>query len=173
MNILLRNYGIAFVLTVASVFVNHLLGFNTERHETGEYARNAVTAIFWCSIFLTVVQIRAASGNEHSFMDAFRNGSLYSVLYSASFSLFMVFYQKVVNPRFYPTYREFFEARLKAAQIAPDLMAVKMRQFDMTFNGDFPTYVLLFLYMAMGGVIMAAIAGAIFRNPVKPRPSRG
>lgn len=167
MTILLRNYAIAILLTLASVFINHLLGFNTERHDIGEYARNGVTAIFWCSIFLTVVQVRAVTGQEHSFMHAFRNGSLYSVLYSASFSVFMIFYQHVVNPRFYPTYREFFEARLKAAQIAPDLVAIKMRQFDMSFNGDFPTYVLLFLYMAMGGVVMSAIAGALFRNPAK------
>jgi hypothetical protein len=167
MTILLRNYAIAILLTFTSVLINHLLGFNTLRHDIGEYARNAVTAIFWCSIFITVVQVRAITGQEHSFMHAFRTGSLYSVLYSASFSVFMVFYQHVVNPRFYPTYREFFEARLKAAQIAPDLMAIKMRQFDMNFNGDFPTYVLLFLYMAMGGVIMSAIAAAIFRNPRK------
>ena len=169
MIILLRNYTVAFFLTLISVLINHLLGFNTERHDIGEYARNGVTAIFWCSIFLTVVQVRAVTGQAHSFMHAFRNGSLYSVLYSASFSVFMVFYQHVVNPRFYPTYREFFEARLKAAQIAPDLVAIKMRQFDMNFNGDFPTYVLLFLYMAMGGVIMSAIAGALFRNPAKSK----
>lgn len=173
MPILLRNYAIAILLTLASVLINHVLGFNTERHDIGEYARNGVTAIFWCSIFLTVVQVRAVTGKEHSFMHAFRNGSLYSVLYAASFSVFMVFYQHVVNPRFYPTYREFFEARLKAAQIAPDLMAIKMRQFDMNFNGDFPTYVLLFLYMAMGGVIMSAIAGALFRNPAKKRGADG
>ncbi|GAB4437434.1 MAG: hypothetical protein OHK0011_20480 [Turneriella sp.] len=173
MPILLRNYAIAILLTLASMLINHVLGFNTERHDIGEYARHGVTAIFWCSIFLTVVQIRAVSGAEHSFMHAFRNGSLYSVLYAASFSVFMVFYQHVVNPRFYPTYREFFEARLKAAQIAPDLMAIKMRQFDMNFNGDFPSYVLLFLYMAMGGVIMSAIAGVLFRNPAKTPEKNG
>lgn len=173
MIILLRNYAFAFFLTLVSVLVNHLLGFNTERHDIGEYARKGVTAIFWCSIFLTVVQVRAITGKEHSFMHAFRTGSLYSVLYAASFSIFMVFYQHGVNPRFYPTYREFFEARLKAAQIAPDLMAIKMRQFDMTFNGDFPTYVLLFLYMAMGGVILSAIAGALFRNPAKSTGTNG
>jgi hypothetical protein len=167
MNILLRNYAIAIGLAITSMLVNHWLGFNTLRHDIGEYARHAVTVIFWCSIFLTVVQVRAVTGEEHSFLHAFRNGCLYSVLYAASFSLFMVFYQHVINPRFYPTYREFFEARLKAAQIAPDLMAIKLRQFDMNFNGDFPTYVLLFLYMAMGGVILSAIAGALFRNPPK------
>jgi hypothetical protein len=32
---------------------------------------------------------------------------------------------------------------------------------------------LLFLYMAMGGVIMSAIAGAIFRNPAKRQATHG
>jgi len=173
MNILLRNYGIAFLLTLASVFVNHLLGFNTERHDIGEYARNAVTVIFWCSVFLTIVQVRAASGSSHSFLTAFRTGCLYSVVFAASFSLFMVFYQHVVNPRFYTTYREFFAARLNEAKIAPDLVALRLRQFDMSYNGEFPAYMLLFLYMAMGGVIMSAIAGAIFRNPAKRQATHG
>lgn len=167
MLILLRNLVIAFLLTVVSVLVNHLLGFNTARHDIGDLTRNAVTVIFWCSIFLTVVQIRATAGTEHSFMHAFRNGSLYSVFYSAVFAVFMVFYQHVVNPQFYPTYRAYFEGKLTAAKLAPDLIAVRMRQFDMNFNGEFPSYVLLFLFMAMGGVILSAIAGAIFRNPVK------
>ena len=173
MTIVLRNYAFAFLLTLVTVFVNHLLGFNTERHDIGEYARNAVTAIYWCSIFLTVVQVRAVSGADHSFMHAFRTGSFFSVLYAASFSLFMVFYQHVVNPRFYPTYRDFFAARLNEAKIAPDLVALKLRQFDMSYNGEFPAYMLLFLYMAMGGVIMSVIAGAIFRNPAKRQATHG
>jgi magnesium-transporting ATPase (P-type) len=167
MKIFFRNLGYALVLTIISFFINHALGFNTERHDIGDYSRNAVTVIFWCSIFLTVVQIRAVSGDEHNFLSAFRYGFFYSVFYSAAFALFMVFYQRVVNPQFYPTYRKFFEEQLNAAKLSPELIASRMRQFDMSFNGDFPTYVLLFLYMAMGGAILAAIAAAIFRNPVK------
>jgi hypothetical protein len=165
MRVLFRNLGIALVLTFVSVFINHLLGFNTERHDIGEFTRNGVTVVFWCSIFLTVVQLRARAGSEHNFMLAFRNGCLYSVMYSIGFSLFMVLYQHVINPQFYPTYRLYYEARLVAANIKPDLVATRMRQFDMNFNGDFPTYVLLFLFMAMGGVILSAIAAAIYRNP--------
>lgn len=167
MRILFRNLGYALVLTIISVFVNHALGFNTERHDIGDYSRNAVTVIFWCSIFLTIVQIRAISGTEHNFLTAFRYGFFYSVFFSAAFALFMVFYQRVINPQFYPTYRQFFESRLVSAKLAPELIASRLRQFDMSFNGDFPTYVLLFLYMAMGGAILSAIAAAIFRNPVK------
>ena len=167
MKILFRNLGYALLLTIISVFVNHALGFNTERHDIGDYSRNAVTVIFWCSIFLTIVQIRAASGDDYNFLIAFRWGFFYSAFYSAAFALFMIFYQRVVNPQFYPTYRKFFEERLVAAKLSPDMIASRMRQFDMSFNGDFPTYVLLFLFMAMGGAILSAIAAAIFRNPVK------
>jgi|JI8StandDraft_1071087.scaffolds.fasta_scaffold34519_2 hypothetical protein len=167
MRILFRNLGYALVLTIISVFVNHALGFNTERHDIGDYSRNAVTVIFWCSIFLTIVQIRAISGDDYNFLIAFRLGFFYSAFYSAAFASFMIFYQRVVNPQFYPTYRKFFEERLIGAKLSPEMIASRMRQFDMSFNGDFPTYVLLFLYMAMGGAILSAIAAAIFRNPVK------
>ncbi|AFM11285.1 DUF4199 domain-containing protein [Turneriella parva] len=167
MKILFRNLGYALLLTIISVFVNHALGFNTERHDIGDYSRHTVTVIFWCSIFLTIVQIRAVSGDDHNFLTAFRLGFFYSAFYSAAFALFMIFYQRVINPQFYPTYRKFFEDRLVTAKLSPDLIASRMRQFDMSFNGDFPTYVLLFLYMAMGGAILSAIAAAIFRNPVK------
>lgn len=169
MTTLLRNYAWSFLLTTIAIFINHILGFNTHRHEIGEYSRHAVTVIFWCTIFLTIVQIRAQNRLEHNFMNGFRYGCLFSVLYSASFSLFMLLYQKAINPQFYTTYREFFAARLKTAGINPELAELKLHQFDITFNGDFPSYVLLFLYMGMGGVIMSAIASAIFRNPVNPR----
>lgn len=165
MRILVRNLGYALLLTWLSVAVNHLLGFNTVRHDIGDITRNAVTIVFWCSIFLTIVQIRAVSGEEHNFLNAFRSGTLYSLFYSAAFSISMAFYQHVINPQFYPTYRAYFESRLVAAKLAPDLIAAKLRQFDMRFNGDFPTYMLLFLFMGMGGVILAAIAAAIYRRP--------
>jgi len=165
--ILFRNLGYALLLTTLSVAVNHGLGFNTERHDIGDYSRNAVTVIFWCSIFLTIVQVRAISGDEHNFFAAFRLGFFYSAFYSGAFALIMAFYQHVVNPQFYPTYRKFFEDRLIAANLTPELMASRLRQFDMNFNGDFPSYMLLFLYMAMGGAILSAIAAAIFRNPVQ------
>lgn len=165
MKILFRNLGIALTLTFLSVLVNHALGFNTTRHDIGDITRNAVTILFWCSIFLTIVQIRAASGDEHNFLNAFRNGFFYSVFYSAAFSLFIAFYQRVINPQFYPTYRAYFEKRLVEAKVSPELLAAKLRQFDMSFNGDFPTYVLLFLFMAMGGVILSALAAAIYRKP--------
>lgn len=165
LKILFRNVGYALLLTFASVMVNHFLGFNTARHDIGDITRNAVTIVFWCSIFLTIVQVRSAAGAEHNFLNAFRSGTMYSVLYSAGFSLFMVLYQKVINPQFYPTFRQYFENKLIVLKLSPDLVASRMRQFDMSYNGDFPTYMLLFLYMAMGGVILSAIAGAIYRKP--------
>ena len=59
--ILFRNVGYALLLTFASVMINHFLGFNTGRHDIGDITRNAVTIVFWCSIFLTIVQVRAAA----------------------------------------------------------------------------------------------------------------
>jgi len=167
MKIMFRNLGIALVLAIISVFVNHALGYNTVRHDIGDIARNAVTVLFWCSIFLTIVQMRARAGQEHNFLTAFRNGFLYSVFFSGGFALFIAFYQHVVNPQFYPTYRAYFEKKLIEAKIAPEMLAAKMRQFDMSFNGEFPAYMLLFLFMGMGGVILSAIAAAIYRNPKK------
>lgn len=165
MTILFRNLAVALVLTIISVFVNHVSGFNTLRHDIGDITRNAVTIVFWCSIFLTIVQMRARAGKDHDFMIAFRNGCFYSVLYSGLFSAFILFYQHVVNPQFYPTYRVYFQERLVAAKLAPDVIAAKMRQFDMSFNGEFPTYMLLFLFMGMGGVILSAIGAALYRKP--------
>jgi hypothetical protein len=165
MRVMFRNLGITLVLAMISVAANHLLGYNTVRHDIGDITRNAVTIFFWCSIFLTIVQMRARAGAEHNFLIAFRNGFLYSIFFSAGFALFIAFYQHVVNPQFYPTYRAYFEKRLVEAQIAPELMAAKLRQFDMSFNGEFPAYMLLFLFMGMGGVILAAIAAALYRRP--------
>lgn len=165
MKIFFRNLGIALALTIVSVFVNHALGFNTVRHDIGDITRNAVTILFWCSIFLTVVQMRAVAGPEHNFLTAFRSGFFYSIFYSAGFSLFIAFYQHVINPQFYPTYRAYFERKLVEAKIAPDVLAAKLRQFDMNFNGEFPTYILLFLFMGMGGAILSAIAAALYRKP--------
>lgn len=165
MRILFRNLGYALLLTFASVFINHLLGFNTERHDLGDTARNSVTIVFWCSIFLTIVQMRPYHGSEHNFFMAFKGACIYVVLYSGAFAIFVAIYQHFINPQFYPTYRIYFEKRLVEAKIPAKLLAVKMRQFDMNFNGDFPSYLLLFLYMAMGGVILSAIGAALYRNP--------
>lgn len=168
MKIFFRNLGIALGLTIISVFVNHALGFNTVRHDIGDITRNAVTILFWCSIFLTVVQMRAVAGPEHNFLTAFRSGFLYSVLFSAAFALFMAVYQHLINPAFYSTYRTHFESKLLAARLAPELVAIKLRNFDMYYNGQPPTYILLFLSMGMGGAILSAIAAALYRKPRTP-----
>lgn len=167
MRVFFRNLALGVLIAIGSVFVNHALGFNTTRHDIGEISRNAVIVILWCFIFVTIVQMRAISGEEHDFLSAFRNGVLYSVFFSGAYALFMVLYQHVINPQFYATYRAYFESKPAVSKLAPEVMAATLRQFDMNYRGDFPTYMLLFLATGMGGVILSAIAAAIYRKPRK------
>lgn len=167
MRVFFRNLGMGVLLAIGAFFVNHWLGFNTTRHDIGEISRNAVTVILWCAIFVTIAQMRATAGAEHNFISAFRNGFLYSVFFSGIYALFMALYQHVINPQFYVTYRTYFESKPAVAKLAPEVLAATMRQFDMNYKGDFPTYMLLFLATGMGGVILSAIAAAIYRNPKK------
>ncbi|MBN8222007.1 MAG: DUF4199 domain-containing protein [Spirochaetes bacterium] len=170
MKVFFRNLGIGVFLAAGTVLINHALGFNTSRHDIGEISRNAVIVVLWCAIFVTIVQMRALAGDEHNFLSAFRNGFLYSVFFSGAYALFMAFYQHFIHPQFYATYRAYFAGKPAVAKLAPEVLAATMRQFDMNYKGDFPTYILLFLATGMGGVILSAIAAALYRKPRKASP---
>lgn len=167
--ILLRNVFFAVLISIVNMFVAYAAGFNSTRHEIGETVRNLVFVFFWCGIFLTIVQMRARAGTQHSFIDAFRNGILFSFLFSIFYTLFIALYQLVIDPQFYATYRAFFEGKLRSLGITGDLLAMKMRTFDLAYNGGPQTFLLLFLYTAMSGAPIAAIAAALFR---KPKPNQ-
>ena len=73
MKIMFRNLGIALVLAIISVFVNHALGFNTVRHDIGDIARNAVTVLDESGLLLhapdAVWQALQARQWQHALLD--------------------------------------------------------------------------------------------------------
>ncbi|HRP70546.1 MAG TPA: DUF4199 family protein [Turneriella sp.] len=164
MKIFFRNLLIAYLLTFSGYMLLHVIGFNTTDHNKGDIARTSLVVISWCMIFVTIVQMRALETETHHFLTAFRYGFLFAVFFSLGFTLFLVLYQHVINPKFYSTYRTYFENRLLTAQISAETLSTKMRQFDMSYDGKFPSYLLFFLSNGMGGIVTAAIAAAIFRE---------
>ncbi|MBV6492430.1 MAG: hypothetical protein LDLANPLL_00423 [Turneriella sp.] len=165
--IFVRNLLIAWVLVFIAYMALHFLGFNSTHHERGDLLRSVLVIFPWSLIFINTVMLRALSGKEHNFLVALRFGFLFAIIFSLGYTLFIAFYQHAVNPDFYSTYRTYFEERLAATKPSTEVMETKMREFDISYNGAFPSYLLFFISSAMRCSLAALLAAALYRNVPK------
>jgi len=166
LKLIFKNITLTIFLAVSLIMVSHILGYNTVRHDIGEILRNGIIFILWSGIFATIVQSRLIQPNEHSFVRGFSTGAAFSACFSIIFSIAMAAYQTMINPTFFSTYRAHKLAQLERAGIKDQALLIQMRKFDLLFNGEILSYILLFLLMMMGAFLISAIAAFLYRNPL-------
>ncbi|MBX7109361.1 MAG: DUF4199 domain-containing protein [Chitinophagales bacterium] len=162
--IVLKYLIMAIGFAVVWILIEHVLGFNTARHEIGQYTRNATMIFFWVTIFLALRETKKNQGHQLSFMHGFMLGAMYSILFSLAFVIVILLYVKLINPAFYATYREFTLNQLIASHATPKAIKEAMHEVDMSYNGSMQSYVLLFLFSTLFGVFISLIAAFVYRT---------
>lgn len=165
MNKAVRKYlVISVAFAMIWILIEHVLGYNTTRHDIGQFTRNATMLVCWVTIFLAIRETRKSQGNILSFGNGMKTGIALTVLYSMAFVLIILLYVQFINPDFYATYKTFTLNQLTAANATPKQIQEAMKEVDMSYDGSPQSYALLFLFSSIFGTVLSLIASLIYRT---------
>jgi hypothetical protein len=128
-------FGVGFAAAVmVYVLIEHVLGFNTTNHETGQYSR-LIALIF--PILATYYGIRAKRDNQFgslTFGEGVKAGFLIALIQTTLTTLWFLFYAAVVNPEFLETLIRFERSRMAAAGAIEPEIAPKIEQLRWMYS---------------------------------------
>lgn len=110
-------YGVLFAaIVIVYVMLEHFLGFNTTRHDIGQYTRLAGVIVPIVGIFFG---IKAKRDNElngvMTFGQGVKTGFLIAVIQTTLTTIWFWFYSTVINPEFLDTMLAFERSQMLAA----------------------------------------------------------
>ena len=161
-------YLLAF--TIVWILFQHAMGFNTTRHDIGQYTRMVTMIVFWVAIFVVVKNERRNRGSI-TFIEGWKAGLISSLIYCIGFTIFIFFYQKFINPEFYPTFKEYTLNQMQMQHATQQQIDAKMNEIDMSFNGLAISFVMLFVFSLMLGMVISAIAALVYRSKKVANPA--
>ena len=154
---------IALAITAVWILIEHFAGWNSTRHDIGQYTRMLPMILFWVLIFVTVNQTRAGK-IPFTFTEGFRAGLIMSLIYCAGFTLLIVLYQKLINPDFFDTLKAWSIEQMHAKNIPQEQIDAELKNMEMSFNGSAVSFFLLFVFSFGWGTILSAIAALVYRK---------
>ncbi len=162
--VVLKYLAIAVSFTIVWMLIEHVLGFNTDRHEIGQYTRNATMIFFWGTLFLMMRETKKMQGHQLTWQQGFSLGVVNTLLFSLAFVIIFLLYVQYINPEFYVTYREFTLHQLVASHATPKAMKEAMQEVELSYNGSFQSYALLFTFSVIFGVVVSMMAALLYRT---------
>jgi hypothetical protein len=154
---------ILLIFTAIWIAFEHVMGWNTIRHDIGQFARLVPALVFWISIFV-VVRNEKRKESVLTFRKGWITGIILSVVYSIGFTLIIIIYQQFVNPEFYETLKAFTLQNLQLHQASQEQIDSSMKELEMSFNGSVMSYLLLLIFSLVWGVLLSAIAAMVFKS---------
>jgi len=155
---------IVFVITVIWTMIEHVLGYNTTNHEVGQYTRMLAAFVFYFFIILAVWQVRRKQNNQLSFTDGLRTGAILSGIYAALVTVWYAIYAELINPQYQSSMMDFERKKMIAAKLSEQQMAEKLKEVELSSGGSVASYVLLFLFMFLFGVVIAFITTLLLKR---------
>jgi len=161
-------YGVyALLISIIWTIIEHILGYNTTNHETGQYARMLGSIVYFILVVVAIFAVRKQQNGSLTFGEGFKAGAIVSLIYGVGITIWYALYGEVINTQFKPTLMAFERAKLEAVHATPDAIAAKMKEVDMSSGGSALSYVMLFIFMTLFGVVIAAIASLILKRAKK------
>ena len=154
---------ITLIISALWIAFEHLMGYNTTRHDIGQFARILPGLIFWGSLFLAVRNEKRKTG-KLTFVEGWKAGIITSLVYSIGFTLVIIFYQQLINPEFYETFKAFTLSKLQEHQATQAQIDSSLKEIEMSYSGSAMSYFLLLLFSFVWGVVLSAIAALIFKT---------
>jgi hypothetical protein len=166
-NIAIRYALVIFFITVAWTLLEHFLGYNTTKHEIGQYTRGATAFAYYAVVALAIWRVRKVQSNQLSFGQGMRTGLFCSLTYSFLVTLWFALYAEVINPQYQPTLLAFVRKKLEAANLSEEHIAERLKTETLSSGGSVASYLLLFVFMMVFGLIVSAIASLLMQK--RPR----
>lgn len=164
-NIAVRYAIIVLVISVVWTMTEHFLGFNTTRHEIGQYTRQIPPFIFYASIFFAVRELRRKQQNVLRYGQGILLGLELTLIYSVLLTLWYALYAEVINPKYQSTLIAFREAQYQANGGSAQDLAEQLRIDTLSSGGSLGSYVLLLAILIVFGLTCSVIAGLAYRKP--------
>ena len=158
------------IITIIWMAFEHLMGWNTTRHDIGQWAHLFAPLLFWISLFVVVYNEKKKRGTL-TFNEGWKAGMVTSFIYAAGFTIIIVIYQQLINPEYYETLKAFKLRELQSHNATQQQIDASMKELEMTANGSATSYFLLFVFTLAWGILLSAIASLIYKT--KKRESVG
>ena len=155
---------LALVFTIAWTLVEHYAGFNTTRHDIGQYTRMVVPLVFYILVVSAIWLQRKQDGGSIPFARALKIGAATAVLYGALSAFWFAIYAEIINPAYASTLRAFELKKLENAHATPEQLAAKMKDVSLNSGGSFLSYFLLFVFMTFFGCAVALVAAFVLKK---------
>jgi hypothetical protein len=157
-------YGVyALLFTLVWTIIEHILGYNTTNHETGQYARMLGALVFYALIFVAIYQTTKQQGSL-TFGQGLKAGMTVSLIYAIGVVVIYSIYGEVINTQFKPTLMAFERAKLVAENATPEIIDAKMKMIDMSSGGSVISYCFLFVLMLGFGFVLSLVGSLIFKR---------
>ena len=154
---------VSLIFSIIWIVFEHAMGYNTTRHDIGQFTRLVPAFVFWLSLFIAVRNEKRKTG-KLTFTDGWKAGIVTSLVYSAGFTIIIVIYQQFVNTDFYETFKAFSLAELETAEATAAQIDSAMKEIEMSYSGTTTSYLLLFVFSFVWGTILSSIAALIFKS---------
>jgi hypothetical protein len=161
------------VFTILWTLVEHVLGFNTSRHDIGQYSRLFTAIVFYAAIVIAIIKKRQQQNGVLGFAEGFRTGLAITLIYSLLITLWFAFYAEVINPSYKSSLMEFERKKITSSGASAEEITSKMNEVDMSSGGSFTSYLLLFAFMATAGLIVSLIAAIVLKRQPEQAPNGG
>ena len=124
----------------------------------GQYTRGVTAFLYYATVALAIWKLRKHQDNSLTFEQGMKTGCLTAGIYSVLVTLWFALYAEVINTQYKPTLMAYERKKLQAANFSHENVEAKMKQLDMMTGGTVVSYLLLFGFMALFGVIVSLIA---------------
>jgi len=155
---------LALVFTIAWTMMEHYSGFNTTRHDIGQYTRMVIPFVFYFLVVRAIWLQRKADGGSIPFARAVKIGAATAVLYGALSAFWFAIYAEIINPAYASTLRDFELKKLENVHATPEQVAAKMKDISLNSGGSFLSYFLLFVFMTFFGCAVALVAAFVLKK---------
>ena len=154
---------VALIFSIAWIGFEHAMGYNTTRHDIGQFTRLLPAFVYWAFLFIAVRNEKRRTG-QLSFLNGWKAGNVTSLVYSIGFAIIIMIYQQFINPEFFETFKTFSLAELQSNQATQAQIDSAMKEIEMSYSGSATSYLLLFVFSFVWGVVLSSIAALIFKS---------
>jgi hypothetical protein len=155
---------ILLIITIIWTLIEHVLGYNTTKHEIGQYTRLIIAFVYYAFVALVIVRVRKQKRGSLTFAKGLKAGTITALTYGFLVTGWYALYAEVINKQFQPTLLAFERHRLEAEHATPEQIADKLKDVEMQSGGSVTSYLFLFVFMFLFGFAVAVIASLIFKR---------
>jgi hypothetical protein len=158
-------YGfIASVVLIMWVLLEHEFGFNSERHDIGQYTRLGSAFLFYVFIFLSIRERKKIQRGNLLFPQGFKTGSLTVLIYGVLSTCWFWAYMKLINPKFFETVMDFELTKLQKENASAAEVTSKMDEITLTYGGSALSFIMLFVFTSIVGLLVALLFSYLLKS---------